>query len=103
MLENHVQTVSYVLSSIALVLSGDSITKDIVIPFIKSVIKDSPPLWSIFIGTILFIGWCYFGALLIGKFLLNTDIINRNNVDFIAIVGFVVLSFILNTKYHFGW
>lgn len=103
MLENHVQTVSYVISSIILVLSGDSIVKDLVIPFIKGFIKDMPSFWSIFIGTIIFILYCYFGAWVMGKFILSSNIINKENVDIIAGIGFIVLAVILNLKYHLGW
>lgn len=103
MLENQIQTVSYVISSIVLVLSGDTVTKDYVIPFIKDLIKGTSPLWSVFIGTLLFIGWCYFGALLVGKLLLETNVINKDNVDIIAVVGFIILALILNTKYNLGW
>lgn len=103
MLENHIQTVSYVLSSVILVLSGDTITKEWAIPIIKNFIKDSPPLVSVFLGTVLFIGWCYFGALILGKFLFNANLIDESNVDVVAIIGFIILAIILNAKYQMGW
>ena len=103
MLENHIQTVSYVISSVILVLGGDTITKKLTIPFIKNFINDTTKFWSVIIGTLLFIAWCYFGAILIGKFLLNTEVINKSNVDGIAVIGFIVLAFILNEKYKMDW
>jgi hypothetical protein len=103
MLENHVQIVSYVISSIILVLSGDSIIRELVIPFIKDFVKGMHPIWSALIGTLIFILWCYFGALLVGNLILNTNIINSDNVDAIAILGFIILTIILNIKYQMGW
>ena len=102
MLENHVTTVTYVLSSVILTISGDIFTEKVAIPVIKGIITGSPKIVSILLGTVLVITLCYLGVLFVCKFLLSTDFVNSGNVDIISIIGFLVLAAFLNVKYSFG-
>ena len=100
MFENYVKEVSYTLASVIVVIFGDTLTEKIIIPFINSIIPKQKSIITAVIGTILFLLYCVIAVSVI-SYLLNSEIINRNNVNPIAIISFIVLMLFLVGKY--GW
>ncbi len=103
MLQNHIPAVTYAISSIVLVIAGDALLKHIIMPITKLLTKRIFKIIGIFIGTLVFLAWTYFGSMLIGNLLLKTEVINANNIDWIALVSFIILAIFLNIKYDMGW
>jgi hypothetical protein len=100
MLETYITEVSYTLASVIAVVFGDTLTQKIVIPFINSVLSNQKSIVAAVVGTFLFIVYCLIAVSIIA-YLLNSEIINKNNVDVLAFISFLILMSFLASKY--GW
>jgi amino acid permease len=102
MLEPYVQTVSSTVAVMIFALSGGAITNFFINNIIKNAVKEANihVLGKIIIATFLYIGFCLFGSLILRDLLLGTGAINKENVDIVAIGGFVAVAVILEIKYQ---